>query len=171
MVDQKQIRTLLEKHFNWTGTVSIDEQGQISVAGYVEYETKTLSRWPPEIEFLHVGGNFYCNNNPQLQSLLGSPQSVGRNFDCSDNPMLTSLEGLPREIPGRLLLTYSPQLPLLRALVAKMGVGFWSGNRLQTGDAEKVAEIINRYAGEGRRAMFKCKKELIEAGFSENARW
>jgi hypothetical protein len=74
-------------------------------------------------------------------------------------------------IPCLLLLTYSPRLPLLRALVAKRGVRLWAGDELQTGDAEKVGEILNKYAGEGRRGIFKCKKALIEAGFSGNARW
>jgi hypothetical protein len=139
-----------------------------------------------------VGGNFSCNENPQLRSLEGAPASVGGDFWCSYTPItslagapervgggfwchntpITTLEGLPKTIADRIFLTYSSNLPLLRVLVAQGGVVFWSkGLRRQTGDAEKVAEIINRYAGQGRRGMFNAKKELIEAGFAANARW
>jgi hypothetical protein len=34
-----------------------------------------------------------------------------------------------------------------------------------------VENILNKYAGKGRREMFWCQKELEDAGFEENARW
>jgi hypothetical protein len=36
---------------------------------------------------------------------------------------------------------------------------------------EHARKILNKYAGQGKRAMFDCQKELEDAGFEENARW
>jgi hypothetical protein len=30
---------------------------------------------------------------------------------------------------------------------------------------------LNKYAGQGKRAMFDAQKELEDAGFEKNARW
>jgi hypothetical protein len=117
-----------------------------------------------------VGGHFGCINN-KLTSLLGAPKTVGGNFLCYDNP-LTTLEGLPTTIGGGLALSYHESLPLLRCLAAQKGVEFWKdGYRFRRSDAIKAEDIINRYAGQGRRAMFDCQKALEDAGCPENARW
>ena len=131
-----------------------------------------------------VGGDFLCHNN-QLTTLEGGPTSVGRHYDCSNNQLttlegaptsiggsfnchnnqLTTLEGLPT-IPGILHLSYSSTLPLLRCLLAKE-------IQLYPKDGKhKTAEVIlNRYGGQGKRALFDCQKDLEDAGFAENARW
>jgi len=109
-----------------------------------------------------VGGHFACDGN-RLTTLEHAPKSVGTNFSCSKNK-LTTLEGLP-VVPGELILSYSPTLPLLRCLLAKK-VEF--SPRLED---KTVETILNRYAGQGRRAMFDCQKELEDAGVEENARW
>ena len=214
MVNRKKIRALLKQHFTVAGVVTIDDQGQITVKGSVWLNT--TSAIPPQIKFLEVTGYFSCCNNPQLTSLVGSPDSVGDGFLCDRNPQLTSLEGgplnvggdfscssnpqlkslkgapliigndfycfksprlqsldhLPSEIPGRVFLTWTKKLPLLRALVAKEGIVFWKGeHRSQTGEAATVAEIINRYKGQGRAGAFDCRQELKKAGFEGNAKW
>jgi hypothetical protein len=110
-----------------------------------------------------VGGSFWCDNN-QLTTLEGAPTSVGGNFSCS-NQQLTTLEGLPT-VPGTLHLSYSPTLPLLRCLLAK------EIQLYPLHGKHKTAEVIlNRYGGQGKRAMFDCQKDLEDAGFEENARW
>jgi hypothetical protein len=43
-----------------------------------------------------VGGDFICNNNPELTSLKGSPRKVGGGFSCILNPHVISLEGAPQ---------------------------------------------------------------------------
>jgi hypothetical protein len=110
-----------------------------------------------------VGGNFFCYNN-QLTTLEGAPTSVGGDFFCHINQQLTTLEGLPT-IPGILHLSYSSTLPLLRCLLAKK-VQFYPYREDKT-----IETILNLYAGQGKRAMFDCQKELEDAGFEGNARW
>jgi hypothetical protein len=112
-----------------------------------------------------VGGGFYCSDNG-LHNLIGAPETVGDDFFCADNP-LKSLEGLPKVIPGELRLSYDPELPLLRTLIANM-VTF--ANYYQY-PASTVQDILAKYAGQGKSAMFDCQKDLEDAGFEENARW
>ena len=109
-----------------------------------------------------VHGSFSCSYN-QLTTLEGAPKSVGYDFYCINNP-LTTLEGMPA-IPGTLKLSYSPTLPLLRCLLAKE-VQFFPTLKDKT-----IETILNKYTGQGKRAMFDCQKELEDAGFAENARW
>jgi len=109
-----------------------------------------------------VGGGFYCFRN-QLTTLAGAPQTVGDVFNCSDTPLAT-LEGIPIKLK-LLQLSYSPNLPLLRTLYAQE-VEFLPKLR-----DPAVLEILNRYAGEGKRGVIRCQKELIAAGFEGNARW
>ncbi len=188
MVDQKRIQSLLEKHFGYHGTVTIDDEGLITVEGDVTLKKRHVI--PPEIKFLRVGGSFDCSNSP-ISSLLGCPQIVDHSFYCANTPItslehapknvgisfvcvntsLTSLDGLPQFIPGLLGLTYRPQLPLLRALVAQKGVQFMNKRKIQTGDAAKVAKILNRYRGQGQSGAIACAAELASAGFKANARW
>jgi hypothetical protein len=120
----------------------------------------------PEI----VGGTFECRKQLALTTLVGAPKIVGGIFNCSDNLRLVSLEGLPQELKV-LLVTYTEHLPLLRALTATKGVQFWWRSESQDRAAQQVREIINKYAGQGKRAMFDCQKDLEDAGFEENARW
>ena len=109
-----------------------------------------------------VGGGFVCSAN-QLTSLEHAPQSVGGDFWCSGNK-LSSLAGLP-VVPGSLRLSYSPTLPLLRCLLAQQ-VEFEPSLPDKT-----VENILNKYAGQGRAGAIDCKRELVSAGFEENARW
>jgi hypothetical protein len=110
-----------------------------------------------------VGGSFECNIN-QLTTLEGAPISVGRNFMC-DNNQLTTLKGMPT-VPRTLHLSYSPTLPLLRCLLAKE-IQLYPEN----GKHKTAESILNKYAGQGKRAMFDCQKELEDAGFEGNAKW
>jgi hypothetical protein len=114
-----------------------------------------------------VGGDYMCAFN-QLTNLKGAPNKIKGMFSCVGNP-LQSLEGLPQEGVEKLSLSYSPNLPLLRALVAQE-ILF-----RQRVDAHEppplVQEIMTKYAGEGKRGAIRCQKELIAAGFEGNARW
>jgi hypothetical protein len=181
MVDKKEIMALLKANFKTTGSITIDDKGLVSCTGMVNLKKK-LKRLPVAFDkvggdfFCHinqlttlegaptsVGGNFFCYNN-QLTTLEGAPTSVGGDFFCHINQQLTTLEGLPT-IPGILHLSYSSTLPLLRCLLAKK-VQFYPYREDKT-----IETILNLYAGQGKRAMFDCQKELEDAGFEGNARW
>lgn len=106
--------------------------------------------------------NYMCGYN-QLTDLKGAPEIVPGYFTCWQNS-LTSLDGCPRSIGGKITVDYSPDMPLLRTLVA---------NKIELEPApDPILEIIlNRYAGQGRAGAIDCKRELVAAGFEGNARW
>jgi len=108
-----------------------------------------------------VYGVFHCENN-LLTSLEHAPQTVTTKFAAARNK-LQSLEGLPPRL-DKLTVNYNSHLPLLRALGAKH-IDWWGGVPIT------VREIFDKYAGQGKRAMFDCQKELEDAGFGKNARW
>ena len=182
MLDKKKIMDLLKKYFETTGKITIDDEGLVSTTGRVELKQSHKHLRLP-VAFGTVGGGFYCNTN-QLTTLVGAPQTVGGDFYCSNNQLttlagapqtvggvfycinnkLTTLEGIPTQL-RKLWLSYSPNLPLLRTLYAQH-IAF--DPKI---DDPKLLEILNRYAGEGKRGAIRCQKELIAAGFEGNAKW
>ena len=128
-------------------------------------QISSLMECPPKIK-----GYFICRNN-LLENFVGGPVEVLGEMDATENP-LKSLEGFPTKLQ-KVYLTYSPSLPLLRTLVCKKVIlvptsGGWKD---QNPLLMKVEKILNKYAGQGKRVMFDCQKELEDAGFEENARW
>ena len=112
----------------------------------------------------HVGGNLdvrFCN----LKNFVGGPQWVGGAYYARRNP-ITSLDGLPDRIPGEFDFEWYPELPVLKALVAKTVEA-----RQATDVVEPVTIILNKYAGQGKPGALKAAAELIRAGFKGNARW
>lgn len=115
----------------------------------------------------YVGRNFKCAYN-KLTNLKGAPDSVGITFNCVGNP-LTSLEGAPTHVQAQFIVSYAPDLPLLRTLGARQGVwldwGFKSHNQVQ--------DILNdnEFKGKGKTGAIKCAIALMRAGYKENARW
>jgi hypothetical protein len=180
MVDVKEIKKLLAKHFKIKHNAKIDPQtGVVDVDGDAELRTK-VKHLP--VKFGTVGGSFFCNHNQlttlegaphsvgynfycnhnQLTNLKGAPSSVDRNFWCGINP-LTTLEGAPQEVGGDFFVTYSKNLPLLRLLQYK---------KVNIVDApERVQDIMIKYAGTGKKGMLAAGVELTKAGFKNNARW
>jgi hypothetical protein len=118
---------------------------------------------------LKVGEDFAAYGC-KLTNLIGAPREIGISFMVFNNP-LESLDGMPDHIGGTISLNYEPDLGLLRVLVAKT-VDFSPGQSQVSWDKViECQEILNKYAGQGRRGSFAAKKELIEAGFEGNARW
>jgi hypothetical protein len=108
-----------------------------------------------------VGDDFWCYDN-SLKSLDGAPNSVGGDFYCRRNS-LTALEGAPSSVGGKFYVDYNTSLPLLRLL---------QYNKIDIEDAPQVVnQIINKYAGTGKRGMLGAAAELTKAGFRDNARW
>jgi hypothetical protein len=134
-----------------------------AVGGSFECDNNSLQ----SLEFgpSQVGESYNCSHN-QLKNLIGAPKIVPMSFNCSNNPLET-LEGFPEKIGKTVYITYTPSLPLLRTLVAREII-FWPST---TDNGLKVLSILAKHVGQGRRGAFSCKKELIEAGFEENARW
>ena len=103
-----------------------------------------------------------------IKSLVGGPKFVGRNVSFKQLHKLESLEGFPTSVGGLVELDYNPHMGLLRTLVAKK---VWLlGDEFQD-KGRAVERILNKYAGQGKRALFDCQKDLEDAGFPENARW
>jgi hypothetical protein len=111
----------------------------------------------------YMVGDFNCDRN-QLTNLVGAPKTVTGWFTCEDNP-LVSLEGMPTALAG-IILDYADDLPLLRTLNAQQIQFNWPNSRNR-----QVAQILMKYAGEGKRGVIRCQKDLIAAGFEGNAKW
>jgi hypothetical protein len=115
----------------------------------------------------YVGRDFKCAYN-KLTNLKGAPDSVGVDFNCVGNP-LQSLEGAPSHVKTWFVVSYAPNLPLLRTLVAKSGV--WLDWKLNP--QSEVEDILNddQFRGKGKAGAIKCAIALIKAGYTGNARW
>jgi hypothetical protein len=201
MVDVEQIKQILAKHFEIDGQISIDHNtGTVDVDGDVYLKTQT-SQLPVQFGRVSrnfycsnkrlfslegapnsVGGNFSCYNN-QLETLEGAPSSVGGSFNCSnnqletldgapnsvggsfycDNNQLGSLDGAPSSVGREFWVDYSQSLPLLKLLQYKeLDI---------SGAPAVVTEILLKYAGTGKKNILLATRELVKAGFKENARW
>lgn len=125
----------------------------------------SLEHCPSKVNSLNVKYN-------QLTSFKHAPDNVWR-MVAFGNP-LTSLEGLPDTLDNdfSIEITYDTQLPLLRLVntgLVHLGTPGDGYSRLTP--FEPVNSIINKYAGEGKKAVLACAAELIRAGFKDNARW
>lgn len=192
MVDTKTIISTYRKYFDGPGFITPKnslrvnpETGKITVLDNVFLWTSPPDgKLPVEFEKVNftmqiqkrglrslegcptsVSQHFNCSEN-RLTNLIGGPKAVGRDYLAYKNP-LESLDGLATEIGGMLMLTYSPTLPLLRALVAKE-ILF---DKWRYTDVTPPTEILKRYAGQGRAGAIECKRELVAAGYEGNARW
>jgi hypothetical protein len=117
-----------------------------------------------------VTGDCLVDRN-KLSDLRGAPDTVGGVFNISLMPRLQSLEGFPASVEA-VIFTWSSTLPVLRLLNAcRIGIAYGNTNAIENRAAEKVKDILRRYAGQGKRAMFDAQKELEDAGFEKNARW
>jgi hypothetical protein len=192
MVSRKQeVEDILASHFLWhpEKKVTVSDDGTVTVLGngdfWINPEIKfpwtklpfkfgefagnlgltgagltSLEGFPKEISegSLHVSQN-------RLTNFIGGPKRVEDSVVARDNP-LTSLDGFPQEIGTNVRLTYSPNLPLLRTLVANLVVLFPHNDT-----TDKIEKIMDKYSKEGKRGVIRCQKELISAGFEGNAKW
>ena len=131
-----------------------------------------------------VTGNFWCYNN-NLTSLAGCPSSVGGSFLCHGNK-LTSLAGCPSKVGGSFwchnndltsLADIGKQLKTCRNFNCEINniesniLGLLLIDRVTkvAGDGPAF-KILSRWVGQGKSALFRCQKELIDAGYEEYAK-
>ena len=114
-----------------------------------------------------VGGDFYCSGN-ELTSLVGAPSTVGGNFCgnfyCDDNE-LTSLADIHKQVKsctGFFCYVNEIKSNILGLLLIT--------NLKKVGEDGPAFEIINKWLGQGKLVIFRCQKELIDAGYEEYAR-
>ena len=105
---------------------SVNANGLIDVNSDVDISFKKLTSIP--VQFGHVSGFFYCNNN-NLTSLQGAPQSVSGDFFCYRNN-LTSLQGAPQIVSGDFSCSGNNLPSLQGAPQIVSGDFFCSGNNL-----------------------------------------
>jgi hypothetical protein len=184
MVDKNKIRELWIEYFDtdqdqWkSGDVTINDDGSVSVDAsvFLLQKTSTLPikfnrvEWNFEAHGLllknlsnfpdYVGSDLnLCDN--LLTNLVGAPSYVGKDLYLTRN-LFDSLEGFPAFVGGKVTITWSENLPLLRSLTAPKIIIYGK---------PRAMVIMNKYAGQGKRAMFDCQKELEDAGFEGNAKW
>jgi len=187
------IKQLLNRYFITSGKIDINLEDQtVSCSGTVQLDRSSnsgVTKLPVKFNYIRgnflvlysnitslegcpliVGGDFHCSYT-KITSLEYGPQQVEGDYYCHNNS-LTTLSGIPTVIGGTVLLSYSPSLPLMRALVAK-NIQFNKSNTL----TDNIAEIMNKYAGQGKSAMMKCSSEILTLGkelgvdLRQNARW
>ena len=106
----------------------------------------------------------------ELTDLKGCPPTLSSDLEIQSNPLI-SLEGFPQSIAGWVTLSYTDSLPLLRT-VSALNINLLVPRQQGGNDTKtRLQPILNQYAGQGIKSVMKLKKDLINAGFEENARW
>ena len=172
------------------------------ITGFFRCHDKNLSSLEnsPRI----ITKDFYCNSN-QLTTLIGGPDQILGSFVCYKNKLetlegfpklilgnisiynnqLTSLVGLPQTFNNDIILSYNNTLPLLRLLIAKRIEFLYTtidinGDEVLKNDLQyiyKIEDVLNKYAGQGRKAALDCAADLLSLGkkldidLTMNARW
>lgn len=114
------------------------------------------------------GGIYGCAVN-LLNNFVGAPTTFTGHFAGSQQlgGALTSVDGIPPH-STKVTITAHAKLPLLKLTQYPLvdlkypHVG---------GTNEKLTQIINRHAGQGKAGALKAAAELIKYGFKDNARW
>jgi len=165
-------------------TVSLDEENRVDIYGDISISRLSRGKtgYALPLVFGHVTGDFravdlgmdYLEGSPykvdkefivtdnNLHTLTGGPTYVGGSYRVHRNP-LRNLDGLASHIGYAVEFDYRKDLPLLRTLVAKK---IWP-----TPDQPVLESILNKYAGQGKMAVFDCQKDLEDHGFDRNAIW
>jgi hypothetical protein len=197
MVDREQIHKIFNKWFlaNDSESVEVTINGVVNVASSVEAQIRgeDFPNGELPVQFGRIDGDFrlsYCEltslkgmpteitgllnlTGNKLTSLVGCTQKIGGFLRLRSNPQLKTLDGFPTQLGEFVSLDWTPNLPLLRTLLAKQGVALWANqtNVQDQNNAQKVEKILNKYHSQGKRALFECQKELEDEGFEGNARW
>jgi hypothetical protein len=181
-----------EELFDVTGGWRADDAGDIHVQGHVRMKwsaptlTYTFAHVSGDFDAGHkgltslkglpeqVGGTLYIGGN-RIQNLINCSRHVGEQLWINDLKLLHSLEGMPRHVGSRVFVTWQPELPLLRCLVAPQ-VQLGKPNFITQAIHERILtceRILNdeRWVGKGKLGMLNCALELKRAGLEGNASW
>lgn len=109
-----------------------------------------------------VDHGFYCRGL-KITNLVGGPQHVKGDYWCTENPQLESLEGCPETLSGKFIVRYTPTLHLLRLLQ-------YSNFHVQNIPPD-VGNILQAFRGQGKPGAIRAAAELIRAGYKDNAKW
>jgi hypothetical protein len=184
-LNENEIEIILINSFTILGRHEINSDGTVDIIGHCKL--KILTNKLP-VKFNNISGYFDCVSNKltslinapvsvgayfncadnKLTSLINAPVSVGGYFNCVDNKKLISLEGMAKTIGEFVNCSWSPNLPLLRTLVAKK-IFIWKEETIY----DEITKILNKYAGKSqdKAALQDCSFDLIKAGFAGNANW
>jgi len=99
------------------------DDGTLFVPAEINLSGKNLKKLP-DLGLVHLGGNFYCENNPDLQNLIGAPYRTDSNFFCGRNDRLSSLAGAPEEVGNDFSCFGLPALESLHGAPRKTGLNF-----------------------------------------------
>lgn len=155
-------------------------------------ELNSLEHSPRE-----VGETFDVSTN-HLTSLAHGPERVGESYDCSNNRLRSphrlptvvpkdlrleknpfeDLKGLPMKVGGALHVTYKSDLPMLSialvdfdALILHDEASNPKDRSSRMPSCMQVTKIFKAHRGEGRRGVIAVSNDLIDAGYTENAKF
>jgi hypothetical protein len=103
------------------------DDGTYFVDGEINLSGKNLKALP-DLSRVHMGGNFYCENNPELVDLRGAPYHCDKNFFCGNNPKLASLVGSPEYVGCDYSCCSNPSLTTLKGAPQTVGLNFMCAN-------------------------------------------
>lgn len=162
-----------------------DEKGEVIAAAFGQYNiradtgivdvprsvTLDLPVTPPDInwvgmQFGRVNGSFSFGNNPTITSLKGVPRIIGGDLRC-DNTRITNYSGIDKLIDKMGGIIYVPEdsTHLLGVLLVK-GL-----SRISITKSPKSEHILNKYLNMGTRDVLSAQDELIDAGYTKQARF
>jgi hypothetical protein len=173
------------------------ENGRVNISRATCILRSQMKIYKLPIPFGVISENFICADN-KLTTLENAPTIVGNSyrgtFNCSNNN-LTTLEHMPKRVTGwfscvanplislkgieldsdleDVMLSYQPNLPLLRLLVTNHSVEIYQENnhlKFQPNIQDIFNHHIKTYSNIKER-IIKCQYALIKAGFKENAKW
>jgi hypothetical protein len=78
--------------------VKVNSDGSVDVDSDLWMAIPGLKKFP--IKFNIVTGDFFCRDQPLLETLEGAPNIVHGDFNCDNCPKLVSLEGGPSIVTG-----------------------------------------------------------------------
>lgn len=99
------------------------DDGTLFVSAEINLSGKNLKKLP-DLTLVHLGGNFYCEDNPDLENLIGAPHKADMNFFCGKNARLSSLIGAPTEVGNDFSCYSLPSLESLHGAPRKTGLNF-----------------------------------------------
>ena len=149
MVDADKIKQILDQDFQIEGDVHILPDGRVDVQGKVVHVTKQKKL---RVKFHNVSGNF-------ISKWRG----------------LIDLSGVPDQVGGRIVITYYPQIKgMLRLLVAPhvdLQSTTYKDYFKTDQQRHQIAQILQKYEGQGKAGAIRAAGELILAGYKAHARW